>query len=148
MTIYRNISRLVEQRLGSLHDTIYQATNGRIGHHVPGAPPSLLLRTVGAKTQRRRTNSLTYARDGQDYLVVASNAGSQKAPGWYYNVKANPRLEIGVGTKRLPVTATITAHDDPDYPRLWQIVNENNSNRYATYQQRTSRRFPVIRLTP
>ena len=66
----------------SLHDKIYKATNGRIGHRVPGMPPNLLLHTVGAKTGRERTNTLTYAKDGDDDLVVASKGGSPKAPGW------------------------------------------------------------------
>jgi hypothetical protein len=38
--------------------------------------------------------------------------------------------------------------DDPDYARLWQIVNKNNSNRYEAYQKKTSRPIPVVVLTP
>jgi hypothetical protein len=38
--------------------------------------------------------------------------------------------------------------DDPDYPRLWQIVNKNNQNRYIEYQKRTSRPIPVVVLAP
>jgi hypothetical protein len=38
--------------------------------------------------------------------------------------------------------------DDPDYTRLWQIVNKNNSNRYEAYQKKTSRPIPVVVLTP
>jgi F420H(2)-dependent quinone reductase len=47
-----------------LHDAIYQRTHGWIGHRIPGAPPCLLLHTVGAKTGQPRTTSLMYARDG------------------------------------------------------------------------------------
>ena len=47
-----------------VHDAVYQRTNGRIGHHLPGASPCLLLHTVGAKTAAARTNTLSYARDG------------------------------------------------------------------------------------
>ena len=54
-----DISRFIEQQVGvrllRLHDTIYKGTNGRIGHHIPGGPPSLLLHTVGAKTGQART---------------------------------------------------------------------------------------------
>ena len=67
--------------------------------------PSLLLHTVGAKTGKARTASLTYARDGDDYLIVASKGGDPKAPGWYHNLKANPSVEINVGPKRFRVTA-------------------------------------------
>lgn len=38
--------------------------------------------------------------------------------------------------------------DDPDYARLWQIVNANNAHRYEAYQRRTTRPIPVVVLTP
>ena len=131
-----------------MHDRIYQKTEGRIGHQFPGVPPSLLLHTVGAKTGLARTTSLTYAKDGDSYLVVASKGGEPTAPGWYFNVKADPEIEINVGTKRIPVTARVVGKNDPDYPRLWQVVNKNNANRYAGYQKRTTRPIPVVALTP
>ena len=147
-----DVSRWVEQRVGvpllRLHDAIYKGTNGRIGHHIPGGPPSLLLHTVGAKTGLQRTTSLSYARDGDTYLIVASKGGDPKAPGWYHNLKANPKVEINVGTKRFGVTAKPVLPNDPDYARLWQIVNKNNANRYEAYQNRTSRPIPVIVLRP
>lgn len=135
-------------RLLQVHDTIYRSTNGRIGHRIPGAPPSLLLHTTGAKTGKARSTTLSYARDGDSYLVVASKGGDPKAPGWYHNLKANPDIEINVGPKRFGVTARPVLPDDPDYARLWQIVNTNNSNRYEAYQSRTSRPIPVVVLTP
>ena len=101
-----------------------------------------------AKTGAARVNALSYAKDGDDYLVVASKGGDPKAPGWYHNLKANPRVEINVGPKRFAVTADPVLPDDPDYARLWQIVNKNNGNRYTAYQAKTTRPIPVIRLTP
>lgn len=147
-----DISRWIEQQVGTrllrLHDAIYQRSNGRIGHRIPGAPPTLLLHTVGAKTGQARTNSLTYARDGDAYLIVASMAGAPRSPGWYHNLKANPDVEINVGPQRFAMTAKPLLPDDPDYARLWGIVNDNNANRYRTYQGRTSRPIPVVVLTP
>lgn len=79
-----NITRWAEKEIGGrllrLHDTVYQKTEGRIGHKFPGVPPILLLHTTGAKTGLPRTNSLTYARDGDAYLIVASNGGSDRYP--------------------------------------------------------------------
>jgi deazaflavin-dependent oxidoreductase (nitroreductase family) len=129
-----------------IHDAVYQKTNGWIGHRTLGIP-SLLLHTVGAKTGTARTASLSYARDGADYLIVASKGGDPKAPGWYHNLKANPNVEINVGPKRFGVTARPVLPADPDYARLWQIVNKNNSNRYEAYQTKTSRPIPVVVLT-
>ena len=142
---------LAEKALGLFvrtHDALYQRTNGWIGHRIPGAPNSLLLHTVGAKTGLPRTSALSYARDGDSYLVVASNGGDPRAPGWYHNLKAAPRVEINVGPRRFGVTATPVGHDDPDYARVWRIVNANNSDRYDGYQARTTRPIPVVRLMP
>jgi F420H(2)-dependent quinone reductase len=130
-----------------VHDAVYRNTNGWIGHRTLGIP-SLLLHTVGAKTGAARTASLTYARDGENYLIVASKSGAPSAPGWYHNLKADPNVEINVGPKRFGVTAKPVLPDDPDYARLWQIVNKNNSNRYEAYQKKTSRPIPVVVLTP
>ena len=69
-----NLVEKSANRIFQLHDSVYQRTNGRIGHRLL-ILPSLLLHTVGAKTGKARTTSLTYARDGDDYLVVASNGG-------------------------------------------------------------------------
>lgn len=135
-------------RLLHIHDLIYQKSNGLIGHRIPGMPPSLLLRTTGANTGEPRINTLSYARDGKDYLVVASMGGAPRSPGWYHNLKAHPRIEINVGTRRLSVTAKPVLPDDPDYQRLWKIVNDNNSHRYEAYQKKTTRPIPIVVLTP
>ena len=133
-----------------LHDKIYKATDGRIGHTIPGGPPALILHTVGAKTGQQRANSLAYAKDGADYLVVASKGGEPTSPGWYHNLKAKPQVEINVGPKRFGVTAKPVLPGDPNYPRLWDIVNDmkGNKNRYIGYQKRTTRPIPVVVLTP
>jgi deazaflavin-dependent oxidoreductase (nitroreductase family) len=131
-----------------VHDKVYQATNGRIGHRMPGMPPSLLLHTVGAKTGQPRTTTLSYAKDGEDYLVVASKGGDPRSPGWYHNLKANPDVEINVGADRVTVTAQPVLPDSLDYARLWKLVNKNNADRYVEYQKKTSRPIPVVALKP
>ena len=140
--------RLVGVRILRLHDKIYRNTNGWVGHRIPGVPPSLLLHTVGAKTGQPRTTSLTYARDGGSYLIVASNGGDERYPGWYHNLRKHPDCEINLGPRRVAVTARKVSPGDGDYARLWEIVNKNNSNRYNGYQNRTSRPIPIFVLTP
>ncbi|MGE2836324.1 nitroreductase family deazaflavin-dependent oxidoreductase [Mycobacterium sp. SMC-4] len=150
MSLTQWAERNIGYRLLMMHDTIYQRTNGRVGHRIPlpGLPPSLLLHTVGAKTGKARTTTLSYFPDRGDYLVVASKGGDPKAPGWYHNLKANPGVEINLGPRRLRVTATPVLPDDPDYARMWDLVNKQNSNRYNGYQKRTSRPIPIVRLSP
>ena len=130
-----------------VHEKLYIATDGRVGHKMVGVP-TLLLRTTGRKSGATRTNGLVYALDGDDYLVVASNGGADRNPAWLHNVRAKPEVEVQIGRDRQPATARIVEPSDPDYERLWKIVNENNKGRYSAYQEKTSRPIPVITLTP
>jgi deazaflavin-dependent oxidoreductase (nitroreductase family) len=129
------------------HEFLYKATDGRVGHKMIGVP-TLLLRTTGRHSGATRTNGLVYARDGSEYLVVASNGGSDRAPGWLYNVGANPDVEIQIGRERRPAKATVIERSDPDFERLWKIVDDNNGDRYSAYQEKTERQIPIVAIAP
>jgi F420H(2)-dependent quinone reductase len=131
----------------TLHQRIYERTGGRVGHRLIGVP-SALLHTTGRRTGQPRTSALVYARDGADYLVVASNGGSERPPAWLFNIEATPAVELQVGRQRLAGTARVVSLDDPDYSRLWAIVNDNNHGRYRRYQAKTARKIPVVVITP
>src|SRR5947209_16116463 len=130
-----------------IHEEIYKRTDGRVGHRMIGVP-TLLLRTIGRRSGATRVNALVYAPDGEDYLIVASNGGADRHPGWLHNLKASPEVEIQVGRERRKATADVIEPHDPRYDRLWQIVNANNKDRYSTYQKQTTRPIPVVALTP
>lgn len=139
--------RAVGIRALHVHQFVYERSGGRIGHRLAGTR-NLLLRTVGAKTGARRVNALTYARDGDNYVVVASMGGAPRSPGWYHNLKASPEAEIQVGTTRIPVTARFVMPGDAERDRLWRLVNKVNSGRYDNYQRATTRPIPVVVLAP
>ena len=128
-----------------VHQAIYELSDGRVGHRLLGVP-SLLLRTTGRRTGKTRTTALLYARDGEDYLVVASLGGAPRAPAWLHNVRARPQVGVQVGRDRFPAVATVIAKGDGDYDRLWRVVNDNNAGRYDRYQKRTTRPIPIVRL--
>jgi deazaflavin-dependent oxidoreductase (nitroreductase family) len=130
-----------------LHEWLYKATDGRIGHRMVGVP-TLLLRTTGRRSGVTRTNALVYARDGADYLVVASNGGADRDPAWIFNLRADPEVEIQIGRDRHKATSRIIGPADPDYERLWKIVDEENRGRYGAYQEQTSRPIPIVVVTP
>jgi F420H(2)-dependent quinone reductase len=130
-----------------VHEALYKASDGRIGHRTLGVP-TLLLRTTGRRSGVARTNGLVYARDGDDYLVVASNDGADRNPAWLHNVRAQPDVAVQIGRRRRTAKARVIEPPDPDYQRLWKIVNDNNHDRYTAYQRQTSRTIPVVALTP
>ena len=146
----RRVSVPVRVRVGlwflHLHQAVYEATDGRAGHRLLGVP-CLLLRTTGRRTGKRRTSALVYARDGEDYLVVGSLGGADRAPGWLHNVRARPHVCVQVERDRFHAVAEIIEPGDAAYDRLWQLVNQHNGGRYERYQARTLRPIPVVRLS-
>jgi deazaflavin-dependent oxidoreductase (nitroreductase family) len=129
------------------HAFIYEHTNGLIGHRILGVP-CLMLRTTGRKTGQTRTNSLVYTKNNDRYVVVASKGGDPMAPAWLLNLRAEPEVEVQIGRTHFPATAAEIGLGDPDYARLWKLVNDENSNRYDEYQKKTTRPIPLVALTP
>src|ERR1700691_5603745 len=107
-----------------------------------------MLRTTGRRSGQTRVNSLVYARAEDRYLVVASKGGAPKAPAWLLNLRAKPMVEVQIGRTRFPATAVEIGPGDPDYAGLWKLVNDKNSNRYDSYQNKTTRQIPIVALTP
>jgi F420H(2)-dependent quinone reductase len=130
-----------------LHEALYKASDGRVGHRMIGVP-CLLLSTTGARTGNRRTSALVYARDGEGYVLVASNGGSAAPPAWLANIRKRPEAEIQIGRRQMSGTARVIESTDEAYARLWRLVNENNHDRYTAYQQQTSRPIPLVAFTP
>lgn len=130
------------------HQWIYEKSGGLVGHRLLFGNPTLLLHTVGRKTGLPRTSALTYAKDGADLLVTASNGGSPRPPGWLANVKARPECEVRVGRRAFPVAARATMPGDPEYARRWRLVDAVNKGRYSEYQKKTRRPIAVVVLSP
>jgi F420H(2)-dependent quinone reductase len=129
------------------HQALYETSRGWVGRRLMGVP-SLLLTTTGRRTGRRRTAVLVYAADGPEYVVVASNDGRDRPPAWLLNAGAEPRVEVRVGRWRGPATARVVGAGDPDYPRLWALVNANNHGRYDGYQSKTTRPIELMAIRP
>ena len=130
----------------NLHQAVYVRTDGRIGHRLIGVP-SLILRTTGRRSGLTRTAVLAFGSDAGGYVVVASNGGQDSPPGWLPNVRANPDVEIQVGRRRAAGHARIVEASDPEYPRLWLLVNRVNHGRYDGYQRLTERPIALAVLS-
>lgn len=132
----------------AVHRWAYELTGGRVGHRMGGGARAALLTTTGRKTGQSRTVPLVYARDGAGYVFVASNNGRARPPAWLLNATAKPEVQLQVGPAHLLGTARVVPPDDPDYDRLWQLVNAGNHGRYERYQASTSRKIALLVVTP
>lgn len=127
-----------------IYQWIYEKTDGRFTW-LAGLPV-LLLRTIGRKSGQERTAALVYLKDGDELVVVASNGGSDRPPGWFFNIQSKPEVGVQIGRQRTRMRARVA--DSQEHARLWPLVNKNNSNRYDGYQAQTKREIPLVILSP
>lgn len=104
---------------------------------------TLLLTTRGRRSGALRRTALIYGRDGDDYLVVASQGGAPRHPAWYLNLLADPRAEVQVGAERFTARARIATPEEK--PRMWETMAKIWPA-YDDYQARTDREIPVVVL--
>ena len=108
------------------HIRRFEQTGGRPR---PGVN-DLLLTTRGRKTGELRRTALVYERDGDRYVLAASNRGADRHPAWYLNLLADPYVTLQVRTETF--TARAPRHRR-ERPHLWRLMVSAMSE-YATYQ--------------
>ena len=129
---------------GAIHRGLYRLSGGRFGGSMAGMP-ALLLTTTGRKSGQPRTWPLTYVRDGDRIVVIASAAGLPEHPAWYLNLRANPRVTVQLGQERREMNAETATGEERE--RLWAQISRDHPQ-YAGYQQKTTRQIPVVLLKP
>jgi len=128
----------------SAHRSIYQMTGGRIGH---GALHHhfLLLHSTGTSSGKVYITPLSYFRDGDNFILVASNWGQLDHPHWFKNLVNRPDTLIQVGTREIPVR--MNRPQGEEYLRLWKLVTGQNRH-YSKYQTGLDRQIPIVVLEP
>jgi deazaflavin-dependent oxidoreductase (nitroreductase family) len=129
---------------GRLNVPIYRLSGGRLLGKVNKAPV-LLLTTTGRKSGRQRTAPVVYLADGENYVVIGSNAGHSRAPAWSLNLEANPEAEVEVGRARRTVKARVA--EGEERAELWRRHNEQYSG-FDEYEARTNRDIALFVLEP
>jgi len=105
----------------------------------------LKLTTTGRKSGKSRMVDLIYIRDGSAYVLTASNRGKPRHPGWFFNVRSNPQVTIGVHGRQRRAVAEVAG---PEKRRaLWAQLLEI-APFYAGYEKRTQREIPMVLVRP
>ena len=132
-----------ERLFGDEHVRRYRETDGAVGHIWRRGAKTLLLTTRGRKTGEPRTAPLIYENSPNGYVIVASNGGAQKHPGWYRNLLRDPHVEVQVEGDVFPAQArTATGEERAE---LWRLAAQQWPP-YDDYQTRTGREIPVVVL--
>jgi deazaflavin-dependent oxidoreductase (nitroreductase family) len=123
----------------------YERSGGTEGTTNPGGEPVIVLTSVGAKTGKLRKSPLMRVEHDGEYAVVASLGGAPKNPVWYYNVIANPHVELQDG----PVKRDYQAREvhGEEYATWFKRAVAAWPD-YAEYQKKTTRTMPIFVLTP
>ncbi|BDZ47412.1 nitroreductase family deazaflavin-dependent oxidoreductase [Naasia aerilata] len=107
--------------------------------------PIILLTSVGARSGKLRKTPLMRVEHEGQYAVVASKGGAPEHPVWYYNLVANPHVELQDGA----VTKDYLAREVSGEERAaWWERAVATWPAYDDYQTKTDREIPVFVLTP
>ncbi len=133
------------------HLDAYLKTGGKLGHLVDFTPqgsqrtPCLILHTIGRETGQPLLVPLIYGKDGENFIVVASNEGAPTDPGWVLRLQADPKVKFQVAEVKYTGTAEIVP--EPERGRLFTKMTAIYPP-FADYPKQTGREIPVVLLRP
>src|SRR6266550_1903920 len=107
--------------------------------------PVVIITNRGARSGKlRKTPVMRVEHDGS-YAAIASQGGAPTHPRWYYNLRADPFVELQDGPRRRDMIAREVAGEER--AQWWERAVAAYPP-YAEYQQRTARQIPVFVLEP
>jgi deazaflavin-dependent oxidoreductase (nitroreductase family) len=124
----------------------YERTGGREANTLADTGlPIIIVTTRGNKSGKVRKTPLMRVEHNGAYALIASMGGAPKNPVWYYNIKADPNVQIQDGPE--PFDATVRELDGDERVEWWKRAVAAYPP-YAEYQERTERLIPVFVAAP
>lgn len=123
---------------------LIESSGGTEGTSLNGRPV-VLVTSRGAKTGKLRKSPLMRVEHEGRYAIVASKGGAPRHPVWYFNVKAEPHVELQDGTLKQDMRAREVSGEER---AAWWKRAVDAFPDYADYQTRTEREIPVLVLEP
>jgi len=122
----------------------YVSSGGIKGTTIRGLPV-VVLTSRGARSDKLRKTPLMRVEHQGAYAVVASRGGAPKHPEWYFNLVADPHVELQDG----PVKQEMTAREATGTEKAeWWARAVAAFPDYADYQKKTDREIPLFVLEP
>jgi deazaflavin-dependent oxidoreductase (nitroreductase family) len=123
---------------------LYESSGGTKGTMLRGMPV-VVLTNRGAKSGKLRKTPLMRVEHEGRYVVVASQGGAPEHPSWYYNLLADPHVELQDGPVRQDLVARELTGDER---AEWWKRAVAAFPPYREYQFKTRRQIPVFILEP
>ena len=124
---------------------VYRLSLGRLMNTAMGGYPICIITLTGLKTGRKRHIPLIHVPQGEDVLLVGSQAGLDRDPIWVRSVVAHPEITITFEGSRRRFRARKL--DDQEKRTIWPHLCSIYPA-YDEYQARTDRDIPVFRASP
>lgn len=140
------IGSWIISRIGRWQVCVYELTGGRLWNKFLGSPVAILT-TIGRKTGQVRKIPLLYLMQGEQVVMTASKGGMSKLPLWYFNVAAQPQVEIQIGAVKK--SYTLREANAEEEALLWPQLEAMYKD-YKEYRARTAgvRVIPVLIFSP
>lgn len=123
---------------------LYESSGGNEGTTMRGLPV-VVLTSVGATSKKIRKTPLMRVEYDGHYAVVASKGGAPEHPTWYYNLKADPHVELQDGPVKQDMIARELTGEEKSQ---WWERSVAAFPDYDDYQTKTDRPIPVFVLEP
>ncbi|HTZ94344.1 MAG TPA: nitroreductase family deazaflavin-dependent oxidoreductase [Streptosporangiaceae bacterium] len=124
----------------------YEASGGqRANTLLDTGMPVVIVTTRGNKTGKIRKMALMRVEHDGEYALVASMGGAPKNPVWYYNLTADPG-SVMLQDGPAPFEVGVRELDGDERAQWWDRAVAAYPP-YAEYQEKTSRRIPVLLAT-
>ncbi|MGN6169329.1 MAG: nitroreductase family deazaflavin-dependent oxidoreductase, partial [Solirubrobacteraceae bacterium] len=146
----RPISLFYARTLHHLDRAVFRLSGGRATLSAWAAGlPVVMLETTGARSGQLRALPILGFEDDEDLVVIASNYGQSRHPGWYRNLKANPRGRVIVDGVTREIQATEVT-DPAEWERLFAAISRAVIvfGAYRRHTDRVGREIPILRLRP
>jgi deazaflavin-dependent oxidoreductase (nitroreductase family) len=121
-----------------------ESSGGTKGTTLRGMPV-IVITNRGAKSGKLRKTPLMRVEHNGSYAAVGSQGGAPKHPVWYYNLLADPHVELQDGPLKQDMTARLLT--GAERAEWWERAVAAFPD-YADYEKKTDREIPVFVVEP
>ena len=107
--------------------------------------PVMVLETIGRRSGNVRAVPVLYLDDGDRLVVLAANAGADRTPAWWLNLREAREATAVIGGRRRRVRPQVLTGTDRE--RLWKGFTRMYPQAQE-YSRFTDRELPLVALLP
>ena len=143
----RPVSWIGARLLHHIDRFVYRMTDGQhTAVNLLFGVPAVTVTTIGAKSGLPRSVPLIGIPDGENLILIASNWGQNRHPGWYYNLRKTPHVKVSLNGSEVDFIARELTGEERE--RYWEKAAAVYGG-YDAYKRRVGEReIPVLILSP